>query len=161
MRYAIKAHGSQMYGVNTYAFHLAETMAVAVSYGLSKDIVAACWLHDTLEDTPVTLEELQKEFGYEIAEIVRCVTDEPGRNRRERKSNTYPKTAANPDAVLVKLCDRIANLDECIRRQNNSLFDMYKKENKEFFERLEVLDRGGVFFTMGMAILSRLEYRFD
>lgn len=155
MQFAEKAHRRQRYGDAPYIVHLVDTAAVAASYGLSKTVIAACWLHDVLEDTPVTLEQLQHEFGYEIAEIVRRVSDEPGKNRKERKAKTYPKTAANPDAVLVKLCDRIANIDACLRSENPML-KMYRDENKEFFAGLEILERGGVFFTMGMLILNKL-----
>jgi (p)ppGpp synthase/HD superfamily hydrolase len=52
-------------------------------------MIAAAWLHDVVEDTPVTLEDLHSEFGEGIAELVEALTDisrpEDG-NRRKRKA---------------------------------------------------------------------------
>ena len=66
-----------------------------------------------------------------MAEIVYAVTDELGRNRKERKEKTYPKIKANWKATAVKICDRIANATQS-RDYNKGLFEMYKKENKDF-----------------------------
>jgi (p)ppGpp synthase/HD superfamily hydrolase len=89
--------------------------------------VIACALHDTLEDTSLSYNDIQKAFGKEVAEIVFCVTDELGRNREERKEKTYPKIQSNWKATVVKICDRIANIEQS-RSYNQKLFDMYKKE---------------------------------
>jgi hypothetical protein len=54
------------------------------------------------------------------------VTDELGRNRKEKKEKTLPKTASNPDAIILKLGDRIANIE------HGGKVDMYAKEYQEF-----------------------------
>lgn len=154
--FAIRAHKGQKYGDHPYAIHLADTAAVASSYGLSDKIIVCCWLHDTLEDTDTTKEDIEREFGKEVAYVVFAVTDEPGANRKARKAKTYDKTAANKDAVLVKLCDRIANIDACLRDENAGLLSVYRNENAEFFKRLSVLERGQPFHAMGIAILNKL-----
>ena len=66
-----------------------------------------------------------------VAEIVYAVTDELGRNRKERKEKTYPRIAANKDAIAVKLCDRIANVQES-SKTNHRLYKMYQKEQADF-----------------------------
>lgn len=58
--------------------------------------------------------------------MVYCVTDELGRNRKEKKEKTLPKTASNPDAIILKLADRIANIE------HGGKVDMYRKEYQEF-----------------------------
>ena len=58
--------------------------------------------------------------------MVYCVTDEIGRNRKEKKAKTLPKTASNPDAIILKLADRIANIE------HGGKIDMYAKEYDEF-----------------------------
>ena len=61
-----------------------------------------------------------------MAEIVFCCTDELGRNRKEKKEKTLPKTASNPDAIIVKLADRIANIEQ------GGKVGMYAEEYEEF-----------------------------
>lgn len=135
--YAEQAHKGQFYGVHEYLYHLDRTFEVAEKFDLNVNIKAACYLHDTLEDTDVKYYQLKKEFGLEIAEMVYDVTDELGRNRRERKEKTYPKTQRNQDAILLKVCDRIANINECLINGDNSLFEMYKKEDVVFRKMLQ------------------------
>lgn len=129
---ARQAHKDQKYGGFPYIFHLQNVVKVAVDNGLSEEIICACWLHDTIEDTPTTYNDIKKVLGIHIAETVFAVTDELGRNRKERKQKTYPKIKSNSDAVAVKLCDRIANISYCINEGDNELLKMYVKEHGEF-----------------------------
>lgn len=130
--FASDAHQGQIYGSVPYIQHLEETYQVAVDHGLDEEIQCGCWLHDTLEDTKVTYSELVDIFGVSIAEMVYCVTDELGRNRKERKEKTYPKIASNPESIAVKLCDRIANIENAIKHGEDGLLKMYLKEDSEF-----------------------------
>lgn len=124
------AHGSQKYGDLPYSFHYGKVLEVAIRFGITKlAILEAILTHDVVEDTTTTLEEVKLEFGEEVANLVYCVTDEPGKNRKERKDKTYPKIKATPDAILVKLCDRIANVEFS---EGKPIFDMYQKEHKDF-----------------------------
>ena len=78
-------------------------------FGLNRVIMKAALCHDLLEDTAITYNDLVQQVGADVADVVYDVTNELGRNRRERAARTYPKTAANPLAVIVKVADRIAN----------------------------------------------------
>lgn len=89
-------------------------------------VCAAALLHDVLEDTQVTREELNDKFGSYITNIIWCVTDEPGVNRNERKENTYWKIRSSRDATLIKLCDRLHNI------QRGEKIDGYRKEHHAF-----------------------------
>jgi (p)ppGpp synthase/HD superfamily hydrolase len=124
--FAVEAHGSQMYGEFPYEKHLEDVVKVGARFGLSVKHLIACWLHDVIEDTPISFNKVEVLFGKEVAEMVYCVTDELGRDRKERKAKTLPKIAANPDAILVKLADRIANIE------SGGKIDMYAKEYFEF-----------------------------
>lgn len=74
-------------------------------------VLAAALLHDTIEDTQTSVQELQGEFGERIAEIVMEVTDEPSLNWRVRKKLQITRARlASPEAKQVKLADRICNL---------------------------------------------------
>jgi len=134
--FALKAHHGQSYGTRDYSFHLEAVVSVAKQFNLNESIIAACWLHDTIEDCKISFQDIKSVCGEKVAELVFCVTDELGRNRKERKEKTYPKILANQDALSVKLCDRIANLQQSISDKNVGLLSMYLKEHTEFREKL-------------------------
>jgi guanosine-3',5'-bis(diphosphate) 3'-pyrophosphohydrolase len=134
--YALETHAGQLYGSHPYSFHLEAVVAIAKKLNLSDEIIAGCWLHDTMEDCEVSFHDIKSRFGDSIAEIVYCVTDELGRNRKERKQKTYPKIAGNEDAICVKLCDRIANLNQTIVDKNSRLLSVYLSEEEEFKAKL-------------------------
>lgn len=129
--FAEKAHKDQKYGNYPYMYHLEQVAKIATDLDYDESIIAACYLHDTLEDTSISYNNLKKEFGEEIAEIVYCVTDEIGRNRKERKFKTYPKIRENWKATVVKICDRIANVEHSNISDEN-LLKMYQKEHAAF-----------------------------
>jgi guanosine-3',5'-bis(diphosphate) 3'-pyrophosphohydrolase len=80
------------------------------------DTLIAALLHDTVEDTDTTVEEIEAEFGPVIAELVMEVTDDGSLPRHERKA-LQVKHAPNLTykAKLVKLADKIANLRDIDR----------------------------------------------
>lgn len=134
--FAAVAHGHQMYGDKPYTYHLDAVYDILVAAGVTDiGVLTAAYLHDTVEDTLVSLEMIRLEFGLRVATTVHALTDEPGANRKERKAKTYPKIRGNYDAVLVKLADRIANV-EFSMKTNEGLYKMYQKENEEFFKQL-------------------------
>jgi (p)ppGpp synthase/HD superfamily hydrolase len=131
-QFAIKAHGDQKYGKLPYSKHLEDVYAVAARYSLPQSVQVAAWLHDTVEDTSVSITTVKEEFGDEVALLVYAVTDEAGQNRKQRHAKTYPKiVAAGRDAIALKLSDNIANIENCIAT-NSSLFYMYLREYKGF-----------------------------
>ena len=77
------------------------------------NILCAALLHDTLEDTDTTLEELQQRFGQEIAGIVLEVSDEKTLPKTDRKRLQVENAQNLSDgAKLVKLADKICNLHD-------------------------------------------------
>lgn len=89
-------------------------------------------LHDIVEDTGVKISEVRKLFGSQVSEIVDLVTDCDGDNRKERHEKTYPLIATNHDAIIVKLADRITNIEYSIATNNLKQFRKYQKEYKFF-----------------------------
>jgi len=135
--FARQAHADQQYGGGSFhENHLARVVANLRHFGETDETkLAAAWLHDTVEDTPVTIADIKREFGDDVADLVWRLTDEPGANRRERHARTHVKIRGHSDAVRVKLADRIANV-EASREQGSHLFGMYRKEHKAFREML-------------------------
>jgi (p)ppGpp synthase/HD superfamily hydrolase len=124
---AVKLHASQSYDeVFPYEKHLDDVVEVMKRFGFSGKYIIASYCHDLLEDSAISYNKIKIHFGEEVAEMVYCVTDELGRNRKEKKSKTLPKTASNPDAIILKLADRIANIE------HGGKIDMYAKEYSEF-----------------------------
>ena len=75
------------------------------------DVICAALLHDTLEDTDTTAEELETEFGAAIRDIVMDVTDDKTLDKAIRKQRQIEHAAHISDtAKLVKLADKISNL---------------------------------------------------
>jgi (p)ppGpp synthase/HD superfamily hydrolase len=75
------------------------------------EILAAAILHDTLEDTETTAEELEAKFGQRVRRIVEEVTDDKSMPKRLRKQRQIEHAQdLSPDAVLIKLGDKTANV---------------------------------------------------
>ena len=96
-----------------YVNHLAEVAWLVAEATEGQDTIAvlAALLHDAIEDTPTTREELEREFGSEVADIVVEVTDDKTLPKAERKrlQIVHARTASRR-ARLVKLADKICNL---------------------------------------------------
>jgi (p)ppGpp synthase/HD superfamily hydrolase len=74
-------------------------------------LVAAGYLHDTLEDTATEFEELEAIFGRQIADLVAEVTDDKSLKKAERKLLQITKTASKTiGARLIKIADKTSNL---------------------------------------------------
>jgi len=96
----------------------------------------ACWGHDLIEDTRVSYNDVRSQLGVEAADIIYAVSNEKGRNRKERANDKYYEGIQNtPGASFVKLCDRIANVKYGIMT-NSKMVEMYRKENMEFAKKV-------------------------
>jgi hypothetical protein len=96
-----------------YEVHLKSVAKLAASVTDDTEMVAAAWLHDTVEDTQATIEDIEREFGARVAQLVSDLTDvsRPGDgNRARRKSIDLAHTAeASARAKTIKLADLIDN----------------------------------------------------
>lgn len=129
-------HQDQMYGESPYVHHLSAVDQVLQPwYDEAHPLRIASWLHDAIEDGDALFMDLEKMFGPIVANLVYCVTNEAGINHKERAIKTYPKIAGCPDAIVLKLADRIANVEHSI-----STFSyhglMYVKEHPGFRKAL-------------------------
>lgn len=95
-------------------------------------------LHDTLEDTNTTFEELVSEFGCEIAEGVLALTKNDALPKNEKMLDSLNRTKKLCKEVwAVKLADRITNLQKPPQHWNVSKKTEYKKEAKIILELLK------------------------
>ena len=100
-------------GNEPYINHLAEVanLLAAATDGGDAELVAAGWLHDVIEDTDTTREELAQKFSDRVASLVVECTDEmslPKAERRRRQVIDAPKKSAG--AKLIKIADKISNV---------------------------------------------------
>jgi len=164
--FAIEAHKDQLYGRKPYDFHLTQ---VAMNYPRFRDwdelrqsVMDACWLHDYLEDCcPPDLtrtyswpespeyvaqyegvKRLLGMFEEETAGLVVAVT-----NNHDTKKPNYSFIRNTSGALTVKLCDRIANVENCVSykrlgRKPHRLYAKYVKAWPDFQAELRGRCRG-------------------
>ena len=135
MQFAERMHTGQLYGTNHYSFHLNAVRNVLSDFEYHGPITVAAWLHDTLEDTKATREQLATLFGDEVARLVWCVTGE-GETREIRNACVYKKLQTFPGAIPLKLADRIANMEHSVDSGDARHLAMYRQEYPAFREAL-------------------------
>ncbi len=133
-------HAGQVHGTRPFTAHLTEVVNTLHEFGyLDDDLTAAAWLHDVVEDTEVTIEEIYSEFGNRIGDLVDALTDGPGETRIEKKQKPYMTIPNVPGAVIVKLADRIANVRHTIadtKPDAERYYETYKREHSGFCSAL-------------------------
>ena len=144
-KYAKKVHSdvNHEYGTYPYEYHLSMVVDEVnrfihlIPREERTYVLAAAWLHDSIEDARVTYNDIKKEFGEIVAEYVYALTNEKGRNRAERANGKYYKGIQEyRECALVKICDRIANAKHSLLK-GSSMYDKYKKEQMNFRMNLE------------------------
>ncbi|MFD7812794.1 HD domain-containing protein [Streptomyces sp. NPDC059785] len=115
--FASRHHGDQTRPAGEpYLEHLLEAARVLVeAVGITDaDVLRAAVLHDVVEDTACTLDEVREHFGDRVAALVDWVTKPPcpeGRSREEARAAYLDSLNSAPDdAILVKLADRLSNV---------------------------------------------------
>jgi guanosine-3',5'-bis(diphosphate) 3'-pyrophosphohydrolase len=117
------------------------------------EVLCAALLHDTVEDTATTHEELVNAFGSRVARIVAEVTDDKNLAKAERKQRQVEHAATiSREAKLVKLADKICNLRDVAERPP-AKWDLQRR--REYFDWAKrVIDRL-------RGVHPRLEAAFD
>ncbi len=117
--FAVKAHAStERRGKGfPYIVHPMEAMEIVATMTTDQELLAAAALHDTVEDTDVTIEDLRKEFGDRIASLVALESEERPEGISEEESWHDRKQAAIDglakaphDAKIVALGDKLSNI---------------------------------------------------
>lgn len=115
--YALHQHGNQHRPNATkepIAVHLSEVASYVSDEALGDVYVAAAWLHDVVEDTAVTVTDIEAEFGLEVAGMVSALTDPPDWAQKPlaaRKLLQADRIALQNNSVrLIKLADQISNI---------------------------------------------------
>lgn len=148
--YAAKAHSGQ-YRKKTkipYLTHIITTMNYAKELTEDTEVLQAAILHDTVEDTWVTLDDLHKMFGDRVAKLVEAETENKRRNKpametweiRKRETIEHLKEASR-DARIIVLADKTANLESIVKEQRHisgvvwDKFNQTDKSKQEWYFR--------------------------
>ncbi len=152
-----------------YGFHLKMVASFVSRYGYlvaesEADILilyACAYLHDTIEDARMTYndivkfiddfrvgslvlpEEIKRKLEEQVPEIVYALTNEKGRNRKERANETYYKGIRDTRfASFIKMCDRLANIQYTMMFVfANRMLEVYRREYPEF---IRLISEGSV-----------------
>ena len=144
LSFATLAHGDQRrkYTGEMYIVHPIEVMEIVKTVPHDDAMLAAALLHDVVEDTAVTLEEIRTSFGDDVASLVDDLTDvskpEDG-NRKTRKALDREQSAqTSATEQTIKLADLISNSRDIL--ENDPHFAKVYLAEKELL--LEVLTKG-------------------
>ena len=115
---AKKAHEGQVRSSgDPYISHPIAVAVILVGLGMDSDTIIGALLHDVVEDTSVTLEDIEKQFGADVAELVDGVTklaNIPYSSRAEQQAENVRKMllamAKDVRVVIIKLADRLHNM---------------------------------------------------
>ena len=146
LQYATKAHEGQVrkYSGEPYIVHPIEVMEIVKTVEHDDAMLAAALLHDVVEDTDVTIEEIEASFGADVAALVSDLTDvskpEDG-NRKLRKAMDRAHSAkSSARAQTVKLADLISNSSD-ILENDPSFAKVYLHEKELLLDVLTLGDR--------------------
>ena len=141
IEFAVKAHaGALRKGTNLpYILHPMEAAAIAAQLTDDQEVIAATVLHDTIEDTETTVEDIRKEFGARVAELVSSNTENKRRELpaadtwliRKQETIEHLKTASRAVKTVV-FADKLSNL--------RAMVTDYISEGETFWNRFEMKD---------------------
>ena len=99
-----------------YVSHLFAVALIAGDYTNNEDVIIACLLHDTLEDTDYTIEELQEDFGGVVAEIVQALSEPQDSEfekltwKEQKVHYAHSLRKTSQEALIVACADKIHNM---------------------------------------------------
>lgn len=150
--FADKAHGKQVrkYTGDRYIVHPIRVMEMTRSFNPDTCVHAAALLHDVLEDTPVTAEQIAQALqpvmhNGEVKKVIRLVVEltdifiadsYPGLNRRSRKEKEAERLShVSPEAQSIKYADIIDNVKDIVR-QDTDFAKVYVQEAKKMLQMM-------------------------
>ena len=141
--FALKAHEGQVRKNENIPFilHPCEASAIAATLTDDKETLAAVMLHDTVEDTEVTLEDIRREFGDRVAKLVSGETEKPyaemsreksWKVRKEESLNSL-KMTEDKAVKIMWLSDKLANMRSFCRqylKNGDCIWENFNQKDK-------------------------------
>lgn len=160
--YAIRCHRetNHLYDGQPYEVHLEMVYKYALKHSshLDKDlreaVLAGAWVHDVIEDCRQTYNDVKQATNEQVAELAYALTNEKGKNRRERANDKYyQEMHLVPGATLLKACDRLANLSWSIKTGSRML-EMYRREHDDFCQKIASAENQSARLELSMLLTS-------
>ena len=162
--FATKAHEGQVrkYTGEPYIHHPIAVARLVASVTDDRAMIIAAILHDTVEDTDATLDEIEHLFGADVASLVEALTDvstpQDGLRHMRKEIDRLHTAKASPRAKTIKLADLIDNSGSIIER-DPKFAKVYIGEKKPL---LEVLTEGDPFLlSEAWRIVRKAERNFE
>lgn len=121
-----------------YIMHPIEAGVIASQIKYSEEIICAAILHDTMEDSYVTIETLEEMFNERIAILVKAQSEDKSKTWKERKKHTidYLKLEQDQEIKIVALSDKLSNIrslyrDYCNEEVGEKLWGRFNVKDKE------------------------------
>lgn len=140
--FAVRAHaGTERRGKGfPYIVHPLEAVEIVATITPDQELLSAAALHDTVEDTAVTVEDIRKEFGPRIARLVAAESDVFPEGQSEEQSWHARKQAAidrlahaSHDAKIVAIGDKLSNMRAIARdyaEQGDAFWSLFHVKDK-------------------------------
>ncbi|MFZ3589909.1 HD domain-containing protein [Bacillus sp. DJP31] len=119
-----------------YFVHAEGVATILREAGLSRELIAAGYLHDTVEDTSATIQDIHELFGEKVAEIVGGNTEDKTKSWEERKSHTIEELkAASFEVKCLVVADKLDNLRSFVSEakvdNNRDIWAQFKRGKQE------------------------------
>lgn len=123
-----------------YILHPLEAAAVAAELTKDEDILIAAVLHDTVEDTDTSIDEVREKFGNRVAELVESETENKREDLppeetweiRKKESLEHLKNSTDPAVKILWLADKVSNI--------RTLYRLYQKEGDDLWNHFNMKD---------------------
>lgn len=141
LHFAIKAHaGMFRKGGAPYIVHPLEVAVIASTMTQDEDVLCAAVLHDVVEDTPATLQDIVDAFGERVGELVGAETEDKHRERppedtwymRKRDSLEVLRSCDDRDVLILWLADKLSNMRSFVRMHEvsgNRLWEAFHEKD--------------------------------
>lgn len=143
--FATEKHAGQIRKGSTkpYITHPLETMVILNYMQADTNLLLAGVLHDTIEDTDATYEEIKREFGEDVAELVGKHSEDKSKSWEERKQNTIDELKEAPVRIkMLVLADKVANL--------RSMWVDYQTVGEKLWERFNATKNKQAWYYGGI-----------
>jgi guanosine-3',5'-bis(diphosphate) 3'-pyrophosphohydrolase len=163
--FAEAAHRGQRRKDNrAFIAHPVRVARLLAARGYDEEVVAAALLHDVVEDTAVTLDEVRERFGARVAQLVAYVTEDPGLPTGERKRAYREGLRRSPDAArAICAADKVCNASDLREAASDSAEEVMARfaggleaQVQRFTAELSMLEESGTDRSLREAMRAEL-----
>jgi (p)ppGpp synthase/HD superfamily hydrolase len=136
---ASRAHAGQVRngsGGMSYIEHPIAVAELLAEHGFPDEVLAAALLHDVVEDSEISVDEIRERFGEPVASLVEALTDDESIEPYERRKDEHRQrvAAAGPDALAIYAADKLSN----VRALRNAYATQGEAVGEEFKTPLDI-----------------------